>query len=386
MKAGTLRSLVPALAVAALAAVLYPAAANSQAPGVTSDKILLGQSAPLSGPAAQLGIQMRTGLQLYFDRVNREGGVAGRKIELITVDDGYEADRAAAATKKLIEDDKVFALIGYVGTPTSMASLPIFTAARVPFFAPFTGAEALRTPLNRNIFHIRASYFDETERIVDFLVASGIKKISVFYQNDAYGKAGLTGVERAMAKRKIAIAATGTVERNTVDVAAAVKTISAVSPDAVIMISAYKSCAQFIRQAKAVGMGAQFINVSFVGSKALADELGKDGVGVVISQVVPFPNVAKTHIVREYQEQMKKAGSSDFNFSSLEGFVAAKVFVEALRRAGKDLSRERLISSLESMSNYDTGGFVVGFSPSKHTGSEFVDLTMIGPGSRFVSY
>jgi branched-chain amino acid transport system substrate-binding protein len=383
MKAGYLRALFAALTAAALC---YPAAAYSQAPGVTSDKILLGQSAPLTGPAAQLGIQMRTGLQLYFDRVNREGGVGGRKIELITVDDGYEADRAAAATKKLIEEDKVFALIGYVGTPTSVASLPIFTAARVPFFAPFTGADALRTPLNRNIFHIRASYFDETERIVDFLVASGIKKISVFYQNDAYGKAGLTGVERAMAKRKIAIAATGTVERNTVDVAAAVKTIGAVSPDAVIMISAYKSCAQFIRQAKAAGMGAQFINVSFVGSKALADELGKDGVGVVISQVVPFPNVAKTQIVREYQEQMKKAGSSDFNFSSLEGFIAAKVFVEALRREGKDVTRERLISTLESMNSFDTGGFIVGFSPAKHTGSEFVDLTMIGAGSRFVSY
>lgn len=383
MNAGYLRALFAALTAAALCC---SGAAYSQAPGVTSDKILLGQSAPLTGPAAQLGIQMRTGLQLYFDRVNREGGVGGRKIELITVDDGYEADRAAAATKKLIEEDKVFALIGYVGTPTSVASLPIFTAARVPFFAPFTGADALRTPLNRNIFHIRASYFDETERIVDFLVASGIKKISVFYQNDAYGKAGLTGVERAMAKRKIAIAATGTVERNTVDVAAAVKTIGAVSPDAVIMISAYKSCAQFIRQAKAAGMGAQFINVSFVGSKALADELGKDGVGVVISQVVPFPNVAKTQIVREYQEQMKKAGSSDFNFSSLEGFIAAKVFVEALRREGKDVTRERLISTLESMNSFDTGGFIVGFSPAKHTGSEFVDLTMIGAGSRFVSY
>jgi branched-chain amino acid transport system substrate-binding protein len=387
MKTGFLRAAIRlTAALAAVAALLWSQAALAQAPGVTADKIRLGQSAALTGPAAELGIQMRSGMQVYFDRTNSLGGIAGRKIELVTLDDGYDPDRAAATTKKLIDEEKVFALIGYIGTPTSMAALPVFTQERVPFFAPFTGAESLRAPLNRNIFHIRASYFDETERIVDFLVASGIRNIAVFYQNDAYGKAGLAGVERAMTKRKLTIAATGTVERNTVEVAAAVKTIGAVSPSAVIMISAYKSCAQFIRQAKAAGVGAQFINVSFVGSTALAKELGKDGVGVVISQVVPFPMVAKTQVVREYQDLMKKSGSTDFNFSSLEGFIAAKVFVEGLRRAGKDLTRDHLISALESMNSFDTGGFVVGFSPVKHNGSDFVDLTMIGAGSKFVSY
>jgi ABC-type branched-subunit amino acid transport system substrate-binding protein len=367
-------------------ALLHCAAVFAQAPGITADKIRLGQSAATTGPAAQLGIQMRAGLMLYFDRVNAQGGIAGRKIELVTLDDGYEGDRAAENTRKLINDERVFALVGYIGTPTSVAALPIFTAAGVPFIAPFTGAEALRAPFNRNIFHIRASYFDETERIVDFLVASGIRNIAVFYQDDAYGQAGLAGVERAMAKRKLTISAKGTVARNTVQVASAVATIGAVKPDAVIMISAYKSCAQFIREAKKAGMGAQFINVSFVGSKALADELGTDGVGVVISQVVPFPWVAKTPIVREYQDLMKKAGSNDYNFSSLEGFIAGKVLVEALRREGRDLTRERLIGALESMNAFDTGGFVVSFGPGRHNGSTFVDLTMITDGGKFVSY
>jgi ABC-type branched-subunit amino acid transport system substrate-binding protein len=329
---------------------------------------------------------MKKGMLMYFDRINAEGGVAGRKIELVTRDDGYDPAKAAANTKALIDDEKVFSLIGYVGTPTSNAALPIFTEAKVPFFAPFTGAEALRNPLNREIFHIRASYFDETERIVGFLVSSGIKKIAVFYQDDAYGAAGLAGVKRAMDKRQLKIAAEGKVARNTVDVAAAVAEMVRSAPDAIIMISAYTSCAEFIKKAKAAGVGAQFLNVSFVGSAALAKALGNDGIGVVISQVVPFPGVAKTLVVREYQDLMKKSGSTDYNFSSLEGYIAAKVFVEGLRRAGKDLTRERLITALESMSSYDAGGFVVGFSPVKHTGSSFVDLTMITGGQKFVSY
>jgi branched-chain amino acid transport system substrate-binding protein len=372
--------------VLAAVACLFAVSAYGQSPGVGPDRIRLGQSAATSGPAAKLGTQMRAGLKLYFDWVNAQGGIYGRKIELVTLDDGYEADRAAANTKKLIDDEKIFALIGYVGTPTSMAALPIFSAEKVPFFAPFTGAESLRTPLNRYIFHIRASYFDETERIVGYLVASGLKNIAVFYQNDSYGKTGLDGVQRAMTKRNMKIAATGTVERNAVDVAAAVKAIGAVKPDAVVMISAYKSCAEFIRQAKKSGIPTQFFNVSFVGSKALADELGDDGVGVVISEVVPYPWVAKIPVVREYQDLLRKSGSTEFNFSSLEGFIAGKTFVEGLKRAGKNLTRENLVAALESMRNYDTGGFNISFSPTLHNGSSMVELTMLNKGGRFASY
>ena len=169
-------------------------------PGVSDKEILIGQSAALSGPAKELGTEMRSGAQLYFDQVNAGGGVNGRKIRMISLDDGYEPERAAANTRKLIEEEKVLALFGYVGTPTSLAALPVFTEAKVPFVGAFTGAQALREPFNRYVFNVRASYFDETEKIVEQLSTTALKRIAVFYQNDAYGKAGLAGVERANAQ------------------------------------------------------------------------------------------------------------------------------------------------------------------------------------------
>ncbi|MCG6876702.1 MAG: ABC transporter substrate-binding protein [Betaproteobacteria bacterium] len=358
--------------------------AGAQTPGVTANSVLLGQSAAFSGPAAQLGIQMNAGAMAYFDYINKLGGVHGRTILLKTRDDRYEGNLAAENTRKLIEEDKVFALFAYVGTPTSAAALPIFTEAKVPFVGPFTGAELLRKPLNRYVFNVRASYYDETEKIVEQLVSTGIHKIAVFYQNDSYGKAGLTGVQIAMKKRNLAIAATGTVERNTTDVGAAVKAISAVQPDAVVMISAYTSIAEFVRQMKKAGSAAQFHNVSFVGSKALANALGAEGYGVVISQVVPFPWYPGVPVVKEYQRILKAAGITEYNFGSLEGYLAAKVMVEGLRRAGRDLTRERLIAALETMDNVDLGGFVVSFSRASHAGSDYVELTMIGRDGKFV--
>lgn len=352
--------------------------------GVTDRTILIGQSAALSGPAQELGSEMRQGALAYFGGINAQGGVNGRQIELRTLDDGYEPDRAAANTKKLINEERVFALLGYVGTPTSQAALPIFTEARVPFIGPFTGAQLLRDPFNRHIFNIRASYFDETEKIVEQLYAVGLKNIAVFYQNDAYGKAGLAGVERAMNKRNLKIAAAATVERNSTDVAAAVQALHAAKPDAVIQISAYKSCAALIKDMRKAGSATQFYNVSFVGSRALANELGSAGVGVVVSQVVPLPWSGTQPIVREYQAAMQKAGATDLSFTSLEGYIAAKVLVEGLRRAGKSPTRSGLITALESMQDLDLGGFVVNFSPKSHNGSTFTDLTIITQGGKFL--
>ena len=352
--------------------------------GVTADTVVLGQSVALTGPAAALGIEMRNGAKVYFDFINAKGGVNGRKIQLITLDDGYEPARTVPNTKKLIEEHKVFALFGYVGTPTSSAALPLFTQARVPFFGAFTGAELLRQPFNRYIFNVRASYYDETEKIVEQLVSTGSKNIAVFYQDDAYGQAGLKGVEIAMTRRALKVSSLGTVERNTIKVEQAVKTINAAQPDAVVMISAYKACGEFIRQMKKQGSAAQFYNVSFVGSKALADDLGGEGVGVAISQVMPFPWGAAVPVVREYQSLMLRAGHKEFTFSTVEGYIAAKVFVEALRRAGKDLTRERLIAALEKMNDVDVGGFYVGFTPTNHNASKFVDLTIIARDGKFL--
>jgi ABC-type branched-subunit amino acid transport system substrate-binding protein len=358
--------------------------AFGQVPGVTATTITLGQSAAFTGPAAQLGIQMNIGTKAYLDHINAKGGVHGRKIELKTRDDKYEANLAVENTKKLIEEDKVFALISYVGTPTTGAAMPIFTQAKVPLIGPFTGAESLRTPVNRYIFNVRASYYDETEKIVEQLVSTGNKNIAVFYQDDAYGQAGLKGVEIAMTKRSLKISALGKVERNTVKVQDAVKTIDSAKPDAVVMISAYTSIAEFVREMRQAGSVAQFHNVSFVGSKALSDALKEEGYGVAISQVVPFPWSPAVPIVKEYQQVLKQAGNTDYNFSSLEGFIVAKVMVEGLKRAGRDLTREKLITALESMGNVDLGGFNVSFSPTNHSGSQYVDLTMIGRQGKFL--
>jgi ABC-type branched-subunit amino acid transport system substrate-binding protein len=353
-------------------------------PGVTPTTIVLGQSAAFSGPASELGTEMRAGAMAYFQAVNAAGGVNGRKIELRSLDDGYEPDRAAANTKKLI-DEGVFLLFGYVGTPTSNASKPIFTAARVPFVGPFTGAESLRNPLNRYIFNVRASYYDETEKIVALLVGQTLDRIAVFYQNDDYGKAGLAGVERAMQKRGMKILVTGTVERNTTDVAAAVKAMGKIEPQGVVMISAYKSCAAFIKEMRKAGYNPQFMNVSFVGSKALAHEAGPAGRGVGVSQVVPFPWNLSARVVKDYQQLLEAStGKQEFSFTSLEGFISAKVLVEGLRRTGPDLTRERFIATMEQMRDFDVGGFSVTFTPTDHSGSRFVELTVIGKDERFL--
>jgi ABC-type branched-subunit amino acid transport system substrate-binding protein len=352
--------------------------------GITSNSILLGQSAPLSGPADELGKGMRDGAQAYFDHVNAKGGIHGRKIVLKTLDDGYEADRAAANTKQLIERDDAFALFGYVGTPTSNASIPAVTKAQIPFFAPFTGAESLRMPLHRNIFHIRASYFQETEKIVEHMTTLSIKRIAVFYQDDAYGKAGLEGVTRALKKRGIEVIGLGTVERNSVDVASAVQKIKQSEPQAIVMVSAYKSCAAFIKAMLAEGKRPLFWNISFVGSRALAAELGSHASGVHISQVMPAPWDDINPVVKEYRALYMQKGNRDWDYVSMEGFIAAKVFVEALRRTGRDLTRENLISAIESMTAYDAGGFVVNFGPERRNGSAFVDLTMVARNGKFL--
>ena len=366
-----------------LAALLAASAACWAQQGVTDTQVVLGQSVALSGPAQELGKDMQLGATLYFNAINAQGGVNGRKIVLKTLDDGYEPPRAAENTKKLINDDKVFALFGYVGTPTSQASLPIFTEAKVPFVGAFTGAELLRTPLNRYVFNVRASYFDETEAIVQHLTAMSVNSIAVFYQNDAYGQAGLAGVERALKKRNLNVAAKATVERNSTDVKKAVADMVKAQPQAIVMIGAYKGCAAFVKEMKAAGSNPTFWNVSFVGSKALAKELGPEGRGVQISQVVPFPWDSSLPVVKEYRKLLDEA-KAEPGFGTLEGFIAAKVTVEGLKRAGRKLDRESFIKAMESLDPYDVGGFKVTYSPENHNGSKFVDLTIISRDEKFV--
>ncbi|HET9208467.1 MAG TPA: ABC transporter substrate-binding protein [Burkholderiaceae bacterium] len=356
---------------AASAAVAMPALAQFDR------RIVLGQSAAFTGAAAQLGIQMNRGAKLCFDAVNAAGGVHGAQIELRTMDDMYEPDRCKANTEALIKED-VFALFGYVGTPTSLAALPLVNQHKVPFFGPFTGAEALRDPFSRYVFHVRASYFDETAAIVKQLTTMGLKKIAVFRQNDSYGQAGLDGVVRALKSHNLEPVAIGLVERNTVAVTAAVQAIVPKAPDAIVQISAYKSCAAFVREARKAGFGGTFYNVSFVGTQALSDELGPDARGVAVSQVMPFPFQPKSPVAREYLASVQKAGGDHKpNYSSIEGYVAARIFTEGLKRAGKGANREALIAALESIQGLDLGGFLVNYGARDHVASSFVDLTML---------
>ncbi|MBW4048883.1 MAG: ABC transporter substrate-binding protein [Proteobacteria bacterium] len=354
-------------------------------PGLTESQILIGQSAPFTGPAAQLGIRLRIGIEAYFKAVNAEGGIDGRQLKLLSLDDGYEPARAVANTKQFIGgDNQVFALLGYVGTPTTLAAKPIIDAAKIPLVGPFTGAMALRAPVDRYVFNIRASYNDETRRIVDNFLFLGLKRVAVFYQDDAFGKAGLSGVEAALAAHGLKPVATGTVQRNTVDIAAALKSILPAKPDLIVEVGTYTEAAAFIKGSRARGYGGQFANVSFVGSEALAKALGAEGDGVMITQVVPFPYSGATAIVREYQARMIAAGhKDDYDFTSLEGYIDAKVLVQALRKAGHTPTRTTFIDALNAMNADDLGGFMVHFSPTDHAGSTYVDVTSITKSGTF---
>ena len=365
------RQLLRGLAACGPATLALPTLAQAD------KRIVLGQSAPLTGPAAQLGIQFQLGAKLAFDRANARGGVNGRSVELRSMDDGYEPARCQANTQTLLADD-VLALFGYIGTPTSLAALPLATAAKTPFIAPFTGAQALRDPFNRHAFHLRASYYDETARIVNQVTGVGMKRVAVFHQNDSYGQAGLDGVTRALKAIQLEAVATATVERNSVDVTAAVAKILPNQPEAIVQVSAYKSCAAFVRAARKAGYAGQFYNVSFVGTQALADELGPDARGVVVSQVMPYPFAPLTALTNEFLGAAASAATKvQPNYSSMEGYTAARVILEGLRRAGKDLTREGLIAAMESIQNFDLGGFFVDFGPRKRVGSSFVDLTIL---------
>jgi branched-chain amino acid transport system substrate-binding protein len=366
-----------------LAALLaFAAPSSAQSPGVSNATILLGQSAPLSGPAEQLGIQMRNGIKLYLDHVNAQGGVNGRRIDLKTRDDKNDSAAAAANTKALIQEDKVFALIGYVGSAPVSAALPLLSAAKVPIVGPAAGDETLHAPLNRLVFNIRASYAEETDRIVEHLVTTGNNKIAVFYQDDSFGQAGLAGASEAMTRRGSFILSAGSVERNSLNVAAAVRSIVATKPDTVLMFGSYKPVAAFVRDARKAGFLGGFYALSSVGSKALADELGTEAAGVAVSQVVPFPWADSLTAVSEFRK-LAKAGDTEVNFSTLEGFIAAKVMVEGLKRAGKSPTREGFVAALEGKT-IDLGGYRVDFSPTNRTGSKLVELTLIGRGGRFV--
>ena len=353
--------------------------------GVSPDKIVFGQATALDGPASALGQGMKMGLEAAFAEVNKAGGVKGRKLELKSVDDGYEPTKSIEAVKKLLAEDKVFAIAGAVGTPTAAATQPIATAAGAPFIGAFTGAEFLREPHKPLVLNIRASYFQETEAMVEHLTKDlGASKIAIMYQDDAFGQAGLAGVKKALDKRQMQLAGEGTFERNTVAVKTALLAIKKAEPHAVIMISPYKPAAEFIKLAKQIKLDVTFVNISFVGSDALAKELGPVGAGVVITQVVPFPKDAAIPVVGRYQASLKaSAPDAQPGFVSLEGYLVGRAIIAALEKVNGDPTRQALIEAVQKIGTFDLGGFKLTYGPSNNRGSDQVFLTVIQPDGSF---
>ncbi len=347
--------------------------------GVTDDTVTFAQVAAMAGPAAALGTGMQTGIKAAFDEANAAGGVNGRKLVLDTFDDGYEPDRSVAMVKDVIASDKYIALIGPVGTPTTQATQPITTDVKMPVIGPFTGAGFLRNAALGNIFNVRASYSAETEAWIKYLVDDkGMKKIALLYQDDAFGRAGRDGVTKALEKRKMTLVAEGNYTRNTVAVKTALLDIRKAEPDAVVMVGAYKPVAEFIRLSHQLKFTPTFVNISFVGSEALAAELGKDGTGVIISQVVPFPWDTRLPVVAAYQAALKaEDGTAKPSFVSLEGYLAGRLAIAALKAAGPQFDRAGYLAALAGLHEVDLGGVKMEFGPADNQGLDDVFLTRI---------
>ncbi len=357
-----------------------PALAES---GVTDSEIIVGSSVSASGPLGPLGAGIRDGAAAYFETVNKQGGVAGRKIRFIALDDAYSVDRTVANVKKLINDEHVFALLGLTGTPSVMAAIPIAGAANVPLFGPFTGAGEIRKDFNRHLFTVTASYGEEMEKIVEHITTFGINRIAVVYLNNGFGKSGLAGVEQAMQKRNLMLLGAAPVEADSSDVKTAADAMARIDAQVIIMATAGKVSADYIKEHKSRSLNTQFYCLSVTSNAQLFSVLGESIRGVAVSQTMPFPWSPTSKLVKDYQGVMKSLKQTEYSYASMQGFLSAKVFVEGLRRAGRDLTREKLISSLESMSRVDIDGYQVSFSPGNHHGSKYVDLTVLGKDGKF---
>ncbi|MCY3622245.1 MAG: ABC transporter substrate-binding protein [Gammaproteobacteria bacterium] len=376
------RSLVSAAAILVWLSRLPADAeeAGSQASATVPVDVVFGQSAALSGPASELGTGMRLGLESAFAEVNAAGGIGGHRLSLVSLDDMYEPEAAVANTRELIGKHDVYALVGAVGTPTSRAAQPVTSDAAVPYIAPFTGAEFLRDVAERsNVVNVRASYFQETAEIVARLTEDlGIEKIGILYQDDSYGRAGLAGLRRALDAHGLPLVAEANYPRNTEIVKGALLDLRRYDPEAVVIIGAYKPAATLIRWARRLDFRPVFVNISFVGTSALAEELGADGVGVYITQVVPFPLDSDIAVVERYQAALRaSAPDAEPGFVSLEGYLAGRLVAEGLRLAGPGASRAEFLEALRSAPPIDLGGFELEYGEEDNQGSDRVYLTVI---------
>jgi ABC-type branched-subunit amino acid transport system substrate-binding protein len=366
---------------AALLASLSCAAGLACAePGVDESKVIIGQSIGLTGPVAAVSQDITSGLAAYVHHANRRGGINGRRLELRTLDDGFVPPRTGKNAQKLAEE--AFVLAAPLGTPHSVEMVK--AAAGVPTLCPFTGAERLRITPNRQLFHIRAGYRDEIEKMVEQSTTLGINRIALFRQNDAFGEEGLEHLEAALARRKLKMAAHASYERGSLDVGDAVKTLAAADPQAVVMFAVSRAAAELVKRMREAGLTPQFLTLSLNSNGDFVKALGEHKRGVGNTQVMAHPWNASMPLVKEYQQAMRETGRQQFSYNSLEGYVCGKVIGEGLRRASRNLTRARFTEALESMDHFDAGGFEVSYSARRHVGSNYVDITVIDGRGAFL--
>ena len=372
---------------AVLLLVLLIVEIRAEESGISDERILFGQSAAFSGPAQELGKNMRIGIEAAFQEANARGGVHGRQLILTSLDDAYEPEAAIANTRRLIEQEGVFALIGAVGTPTSLSAAPVAAATGVPYIAPFTGAAFLRENRWQNVINLRASYNQETEAMVARLTSDlGIKRIAVMYQDDSFGRAGYRGVRQALERRSMEPVAIGVYPRNTTAVKTGLLNLHRANPDAVILIGAYQPVATLIAWARHIGMDPVFMTISFVGSNALAKELSRGGAGVFVTQVVPFPTDNTLPVGIAYRRALTAhASGATPGFVSYEGYLAGRLAIAALERCGGEVNRTRFLNGLRGADTIDLDGFELRYGANDNQGSDAVFLTVIGTDGSYRS-
>lgn len=368
------------------AAAAAPWSALHAATGVTDNDIVLGQSLGLTGPLAEMAPDIVNASKACFDAVNAQGGIHGRRIRVLTEDDGYKPENTVNNLRKLLGQDGAFALFNLTGTANVAAALPLLAqeSPPVPLVTPFTGADLVRAPGLDHVFNLRASYGDEVDKLVQHLSTIGVPRIAVLWVNNAFGKDGLAGVRKAMDKRGQKLHADAPIQSDSSDVAQAVAALVAADPTAIILITAGAPTVSFIKAYRKHSRGARFYTLSVMGTQATLRALGEDGVGVVVTSVVPFPWSQSLPLAREYRAALQAAGfGQHVSFIGLEAYMNARLMVEGLRRAGRDLTRPRFIQALESLRHFDLGGFELDYGKGVRQGSRFVDLTIIGKGERF---
>jgi ABC-type branched-subunit amino acid transport system substrate-binding protein len=347
------------------------------APALAAD-IVVGQSAPLTGGNADLGNDIRNGALAYFQKVNDAGGLPQGRIKLVTLDDHNDAAVAAENTKKLLGDDNAVALFGYASSTLSLPSMPQVVENKVPFFAPFTGADVIRQQ-NEYVYTVRSSYADEIHKIIDFWGNLGTTKITVLHYDDRVGKENFATVAAVLKKYQrtpVSVA----IKRNTSITDADFKAVLASDPNVLVVTTLYAPAAQMIKRLKAANRATMVTSLSFAGASQLARALGPDASGVSMAIDVPTAHAQGVPVVRECNEAWAGAGHKDtMSVTALESCIAAKVLVEGMRRAGREVTRASLQRSLDGLGKYDAGGYTVDFRGNSHYGGRYVGMALLRP-------